>query len=206
MRQNLVIKCIYNNELIATIYYHGNRFRFTLSSLEETKSLLDNIFSSPQLYNIPPYYNLKDYKKVMIFQIISYLEANGGGLAPNDREFAEKYFLNRNFSKSVNSNYGVLAFSPNCMHYMLNTADAIMEINFDICKVHNDTLAIYNIDKYIDDYCDGNDENLYIPSLDFDLIDIDFNDLDNTIKTLKSSNSYYSYIDPNSSLIYVLYW
>ena len=108
MRQNLVIKCIYNNELIATIYYHGNRFRFTLSSLEETKSLLDNIFSSPQLYNIPPYYNLKDYKKVMIFQIISYLEANGGGLNPNDREFAEKYFLNRIFLINLDNLFQII--------------------------------------------------------------------------------------------------
>ena len=72
-------------------------------------------------------------------------------------------------------------------------------------KGQSDTVAMYNIDKYSGDYCDGNDENLYMPSLEFDLIDIDFNDLDNTIKTLKSSNSYYSYIDPNSSLIYVLY-
>lgn len=202
MSQRLVIKLIYDKELIATIYYRWSGF--TLSSLEETKSLLDNIYFSPSFYNIPSYYNLKNYKKAIIFQIISYLEANGGGLDPDDREFAEKYFLNRNFSTSINSNYGVLAFSPNSMRYMLSTADAIVEINFDTGKIFNDTLTICNMDQYIDHYCNGNDENLYIPLLNFDLIDIDFNDLGNIIEILKIS-SYSSYIDPNSSLIYVLY-
>ena len=202
MSQRLVIKFIYDKELIATIYYRWSGF--TLSSLEETKSLLDNIYFSPSFYNIPPYYNLKNYKKAIIFQIISYLEANGGGLDPDDREFAKKYFLRSDFSTSINSNYGVLAFSPDSMRYMLSTADAVIEINFDTSKIYNDTLTICNMDKYIDRYCNGNDENLYIPLLNFDLIDIDFNDLDKTIKTLKSSSSS-SYIDPNSSLIYVLY-
>lgn len=202
MSQRLVIKFIYDKELIATIYYRWSGF--TLSSLEETKSLLDNIYFSPSFYNIPSYYNLKNYKKAIIFQIISYLEANGGGLDPDDREFAEKYFLNRNFSTNINSNYGVLAFSPDGMRYMLSTADAVVEINFDTSKIFNDTLTICNMDQYIDNYCNGNDENLYIPLLNFDLIDIDFNDLGNIIEILKIS-SYSSYIDPNSSLIYVLY-
>lgn len=202
MSQRLVIKFIYDKELIATIYYRWSGF--TLSSLEETKSLLDNIYFSPSFYNIPPYYNLKNYKKAVIFQIISYLEANGGGLDPDDREFAEKYFLNRNFSTSVNSIYGVLALSPDSMRYMLHTADAVVEINFDTGRIYNDTLTICNMDQYIDRYCNGNDENLYIPLLNFELIDIDFNNLDNTIKILKSSSSS-SYIEPNSSLIYVLY-
>lgn len=194
MGQRLVVKCIYDKELIATIYYHWSGF--TISSLEETKSILDSL-------DLSKFYN-EESKEDIIFQLINYLEKNGGGVDVDDRGLAKECFSEYNFSTNVDRNCGLLAFSPDNMESMINIAEGIVEINFDTCKIHNDVLAEYDIDDYLEYFCDGNDENLYIPSLDFDLIDIGFNDLEDVIERLKRGDSF-AYINSNNSLVYTLY-
>ena len=47
-----------------------------------------------------------------------------------------------------------------------------------------------NLFEYVDESLDGDDSNLYLPTLDIDLNNINFNDLDAVINTLKSVDAY----------------
>lgn len=183
MGQRLIITCKYKGKNIANIYYHWSAY--TISALYEAQELLDCIGT-----NLP---NMKI--EDLQLMLIKFVESHGGGISGGQDSDEWKYITNKfpyaTFkSDGISRNQGLIAISDKGMKDNASWGEGDLIIDFDNQIISNECWYCMNLKEYVDEYLEGDDSDLYLPSIDIDLTNINFNDINSTINTLDSIDSY----------------
>lgn len=133
MAGHLYLNCKHNGETFALIYYYGRNE--TAFALKQAKNLIDYIYDNIE----------KDYR----YNVIRFVEKNGGALASGDRniEYARKLFPDENFYKG-SRDYGLVILKPTLIHAILfqviyETAKQVI-IDFDNDKIEWNVFHYWN--------------------------------------------------------------
>lgn len=181
MGQRLVVTVQKDERDICKIYYHWSAYSF--SALLETQKIVNCI------------YNHKDEtEKELLLRLIRFCEKSGGGIDGKESEFQyiQSLYPNEKFQKEDYSrNRGLIALSENGMDDMQKWSEGDVIIDIDEEKIYNGVFSYYeSIDDYNDELKEYEDdfEPLTlddIVDIEYDLSEIDIEDLDAVIETLR---------------------
>ena len=90
----------------------------------------------------------------------------------------------------ISRNNGLIAISDEGIELLESAAEGTLIIDFDNLTINNECWYCTNLFEYVDETLDGDDSDLYLPTLDIDLNDINFKDLDAVINTLTNVDAY----------------
>lgn len=188
MGQRLVIDCVHNNKVIATLYYHWSAY--SRSALYEAKHLVD-------------FY--KQWKECgnndLALALIRFVESEGGcidgGEGSEEWEYITNIYPKETFNATGNRSNGLIALSDKGREGAWSWADGTMMIDFDSEVIENSVFDYYaNVDEWNAIWCDDDDKEDYIddinklPKLEVDLETIGFDDIEYTYNYLANNNTY----------------
>ena len=184
MGQRLVITCKYQDQKIAAIYYHWSAY--TIAALCEAQELIDSVGRC---------YSIKEYQKSLISYICNRGGGPDGGIGSKECDYITNLYPNLSLyhpltNKYISRNKGLIAISDEGIELLESAAEGTLIIDFDNLTINNECWYCTNLFEYVDETLDGDDSDLYLPTLDIDLNDINFNDLDAVINILKNVDAY----------------
>lgn len=185
MGQRLVVTVNDNGKDICKMYFHWSAY--SMSALYVTRVILDAILEEN---------NIMDLR----LRLIRFCESYGGGIYEgkdsDEWKYIQKEYPNIAFKEEgINRNYGLIAISEKGMNDMQGWSEGDMYIDIGDDKVRNwincyyDSVESYNEDRHSwdDDWEDISLED--VPEINYDLSEFGFEDIDNVIKALESTNS-----------------
>lgn len=189
MGQRLVVSVKNNGSCLCKIYFHWSAY--TLSALMEAKNIVDCIYSHDD----------KTENELQL-RLIRFCEANGGGIdggkGSSEWEYIQAMYPNEVFKKEgINRNCGLIALSEKGMEDIQSWSEGDLDIIIDQDLIWNGVYIGY---EHFEDYKeektkwdDEFDKNMTIediPGLGCDLGEIDVNDIDIVINSLRNINGY----------------
>lgn len=193
MGQRLVITVVENHEDIAKLYFHWSAY--SVSALEETKSVLDKLLDEERWKNI------KDTR----LKLIKIAEELGGGIDGGKDSDEWKYvaskYPNRKFkTKNINRNYGLIAISEAGMDNMQDWSEGDVTIDLDAEMIYNEVYGCYSsIEEVEEERKSWLDEDEYEPLnygedieyFNYNLNHISFNDIDCILNAIHCAGTYW---------------
>lgn len=180
MGQRLVITCKYQDQDIAVIYYHWSAY--TVAALLEARELINSIGRCS---------SVEEYQKSLISYICNRGGGPDGGIGSKEWNYITNLYPNLSLTNHyISRNNGLIAISDEGIKLLESAAESTLIIDFDNLTINNECWYCTNLFEYVDESLDGNDSDLYLPTLDIDLNNIDFNDLDAVINTLTNVDAY----------------
>lgn len=177
MGQRLVVTINNEGRAIAAIYYHWSAY--TTSALAETQRIIHCI------------YNHKDEtEKELLFRLVRFCEANGGGIDGKDeeRKYIQSMFPNETFRQGGYSrNDGLIALSPNGIKEMQGWSEGDVDIDLSDDSVGFGVYCGYeNVDEFIEnrkDWDEDFDESELdnCPTVDCSLWHFDASEIDHIV-------------------------
>lgn len=184
MGQRLVVSVKNHGKDLAKIYYHWSAY--TVSALMEARNVVNCIYNHND-----------ETEKELQLRLIRFCEENGGGIRANGKEFAyiQNMFPNETFrTGDYSRNNGLIALSEEGMDDLQSWSEGDIDIIIDEDVIINSVYWSYeNFDAYKEsmEELGGDVEELEdIEDIDYDLSEIDIEDIDHVINALQHKNGF----------------
>lgn len=187
MGQRLVATIKNNGRDLAKIYYHWSAY--TVSSLIEAKDIVNCIYNHSD-----------ETEKELQLRLIRFCEKNGGGIDGGgySEEFKriQAMFPNEKFkTENISRNCGLIALSEDGMDDIQSWSEGDLDIIIDEDIIINEVCWGY---ESLEDYKESMDwdegsKNMKledIPEIEYDLSEIDINEIDDVIDALRKVNGF----------------